>query len=93
MPGEKRSEKQKRNMTLSDCASILFAVAGILLLVILISLCLKDNVNVQKSRTDRGFTVVSDYTCREIERADTPIGIVKEYRFLKELLSKNKEED
>ncbi|MDD6202219.1 MAG: histidine kinase [Lachnospiraceae bacterium] len=81
MPGEKRSEKQKRNMTLSDCASILFAVAGILLLVILISLCLKDNVNVQKSRTDRGFTVVSDYTCREIERADTPIGIVKEYRF------------
>ena len=52
-----------------------------MLLALLAFLFVTENYVVQQSRTDRGFITVSDYECRELERADTPIGIVKEYTF------------
>lgn len=66
---------------LSKISVILSVIAGVMLLALLAFLFVTENYVVQQSRTDRGFITVSDYECRELERADTPIGIVKEYTF------------
>ena len=66
---------------LSKISVILSVLAGVMLLALLAFLFVTENYVVQQSRTDRGFITVSDYECRELERADTPIGILKEYTF------------
>lgn len=48
---------------------------------LLVLLFVTDNVEIRQSRKDSGFTVLEDYSCREIEDADTPIGVRKEYTF------------
>lgn len=79
MPDSNR--ETKLTTRLSKLSAILPAVAGVMLLVLLVFLCVTANFEVQQSRTGEGFSSVSDYVCREIENADAPIGIVKEYTF------------
>ena len=66
---------------LSGISVILSAVAGVLLFALLVFLCVSVNFEVQQSRTDDGFSVVSDFVCREAEYADAPIGVIREYTF------------
>ena len=79
MPDSNREAKSTTR--LSKLSVILPAVAGVMLLVLLAFLCVTANFEVQRSRVGEGFSSVSDYVCREVENADAPIGIVKEYTF------------
>lgn len=75
--------KERKNGTtlLSRISMILSVTAGLVLLGYLIILCVMDNVRVVESRTDDDFTRIRDYSCREVECEDAPVGIVKEYTF------------
>ncbi|MGN0326659.1 MAG: sensor histidine kinase [Lachnospiraceae bacterium] len=75
--------KERKNGTpmLSRISVILSVTAGLVLLGYLIILCVMENIRVVESRTDDDFTRVRDYTCREVECEDAPVGIVKEYTF------------
>lgn len=75
------TKTDKTTTRLSTISIICSAVAALVLVALLVFLCLIDNVEVQQSRTDSGYTRVSDYSCREVESADAPIGVLKEYTF------------
>ncbi|MGN0983096.1 MAG: sensor histidine kinase [Candidatus Limivicinus sp.] len=66
---------------LSKISVILSVIAGGLLLALLAALGVTANFQVWQSREAGGLSTVRDYSCREIENADAPIGIVKEYTF------------
>lgn len=67
---------------LSKVHVVLYAVAGVLLLPLLIFLWGQENTNVQKSRVDTGFIQLEDIRQTDVKRADTPLGMVREYRFV-----------
>ena len=76
------SNREVESTTRLSKLSVIFPViAGVMLLVLLLFLCVTVNFEVQQSRTDEGISTVSDYVCCEVENADAPIGIVKEYTF------------
>lgn len=66
---------------LSNISVILPSVAGVMLLALLVFLCSTVNFEVQQSRKNEGFSAVSEYVCCEVENADAPIGVIKEYTF------------
>ena len=77
---QKMMEKSKN--TRMWCISMVTSVAaGLVLVGLLIALGRMDNVNVWQGRTEEGYTQIRDYTCRDIENEDAPIGIIKEYTF------------
>ena len=75
------SEKKKRDIRLSRSAFLLSGFAGVVLLILLISVGSADNAEVLQSRTEKGYIRVQNYICREIEEAEAPIGVKKEYSF------------
>lgn len=90
MAGHGTVGRPEQAARLSKISVILTVIAGAMLLALLVFLYVTVNFEVQQSRTDRGFATVSDDACRELERADAPVGIVKEYTFT---LSKELEKD
>ena len=81
MPDSSTEAKSKQSILLSRLSVILSVVAGVMLLALLVFLGVTVNFEVHESRTGEGFSAVSDYVCCEVENADAPIGIVKEYTF------------
>lgn len=71
----------KHRMNLSRIALVLSSVAGMAVVALLVLLCVTDNVEIQKSRTEAGFMRIEDDTCREIMAESAPIGVIKEYTF------------
>ena len=90
MAGHGTVGRPEQAARLSKISVILTVIAGAMLLALLVFLYVTVNFEVQQSRTDRGFATVSDDACRELERADAPVGIVNEYTFT---LSKELEKD
>ena len=74
--------KQKGISCLGRISIILSVVACLVTIGLLIWLYVNDNIRMQSSRSDKGFTHISEYTCQEIESADTPIGVRKEYTLM-----------
>lgn len=88
MPNPKIAVKPKEISRMSIISIAVSAAAGFLLIALLISLFMTDNITVRQSRTDGKVAVVKDYTFREIENSDAPIGIIQEYTFtIREALS------
>ena len=81
MDVKQKIKKLKSESLLSGISVILSAAAGMLLLGFLVFLCVSVNLEVKQNRTDDGFTVVRDSVCREVENADAPIGVIREYTF------------
>ncbi|MGN0631481.1 MAG: histidine kinase [Ruminococcus sp.] len=82
MTGFAKNIKSKRNSCLSEKISVLlYVIAALFLSAFLIYLCVIDNIEVYQSRSDSTFTQVQNYTCKEVQRDDAPIGTVKEYTF------------
>ena len=75
-------ESKEKNMTgLSRLSLILSAAAVIMLLAVLVYLCMTDNFELERSRSNADFTVVRDCKSREVKDADAPVGVHKEYTF------------
>ena len=90
MSYQNKPMQSKDSTRLSKIAVLLSIAAGLVVFVFLIILCVTDNVEVQQSRKDAGYTRVLEYSCRDVENTDAPIGIVKEYTFS---IDENLEED
>lgn len=73
---------EKLGVRLSKISILISVIAGLALVVLLIMLFMTDNVEVRRSRPDSGYKTITDFSCREIEDADAPIGVRKEYTFL-----------
>ncbi len=82
MQGFNGTDNSKGTVRLSKLSWAFTIAAGMLAAAILIYFCVVDNINVWQSRADAGFMKVEDYDCCEIERADTPVGVIKEYTFI-----------
>ena len=81
MPTPDMKQNIKQRISLSKIALVLSIAAGMVLTVLLVLLCMTDNVEIRQSRTEAGFIRVEDYTCREIMDDSAPIGVIKEYTF------------
>ncbi|MDY2593438.1 MAG: hypothetical protein SOW34_00715, partial [Oliverpabstia sp.] len=81
MPDFRKEIKSKRTISLSRLSVILPAVAGVMLFVLLVFLGVTANFEIQQSRTGDGLAAVGEVSCREIENAEAPIGVIKEYTF------------
>lgn len=66
---------------LSKFLNLLSAVVGLLLTVFLAVLYVTEGIEVQKSRGNGGLIRIGEEAGRIVERADVPIGIIKEYTF------------
>lgn len=77
----KEAKAAPRLSRFSKISVILPAVAGGMLLTLLVFLCVTVNFDLQQSRTDEGFLTVRDLVCCEVENADAPIGVMKQYTF------------
>lgn len=75
----KRQKGSRRNIQLFQ--SLLFVIAGIAVTFFLILLGVLEKTEVLQERTEKGYTIVQEYICQELEVADAPIGIKKEYTF------------
>lgn len=75
-----KSESKQRSRS-SILSAVLTASAGVMLLILLFYLCGTVNFERQQSRTGDGFTVVNDYSSREISNENAPAGVMKEYTF------------
>lgn len=81
MPDSEKTNNSRSGISLSKCAFLMSVTAGVVLIALLVILCITENIEVLQRRSDAGFETVKDYTCREVEAADAPIGIKKEYTF------------
>lgn len=81
MPDVERKNKPEGIVSLSKIATILSFAVGLALIALWVYFFATDNMSLFRLRNEEGFESVSDYTCREIEDADTPIGVKKEYTF------------
>lgn len=81
MPDSSPEIKSKPAIRLSRLSVILSVVAGVMLFALLAFLAVNDNLEIQQSRADDGKVVFGEDSCSEVENADAPIGIVKEYTF------------
>ena len=75
-----KSESIQRSRS-SILSAVLTASAGVMLLILLLYLCGTVNFERQQSRTGDGFTMVNDYSSREISNENAPAGVMKEYIF------------
>lgn len=73
--------KSKQTILLSRLSMILPGVAGIMILALLVFLGVTANFEMRQIRTGAGLAVARDVSCREMENADAPIGIIREYTF------------
>lgn len=81
MPDSRKETKSKRTIALSGLSVILPSVAGVMLFVLLVFLGVTANFEIYQSRTGDGLMVVGGNSCREVENANAPIGVIKEYTF------------
>ncbi|MGN0151480.1 MAG: sensor histidine kinase [Wujia sp.] len=81
MPDLASFYNSKRSDSLSRLSVLLSIAAGIVMTGFLLWLGVTDNIEVYQSREDRGFEVMEEVACRELEDTATPIGIKKEYVF------------
>ena len=81
MPDFRKEIKSKRTISLSRLSVILPGVAGVMLFVLLVFLGVTANFEIQQSRTGDGLAAVGEVSCREVENAEAPIGVIKEYTF------------
>lgn len=77
-----KKNKMKKNIKLPQISFLLSVVAGVVLVAFLFFLGVTDNTDVFQKRTDKGFSVIDDYSCVEIEDNEAPIGVKKEYTFM-----------
>ena len=68
-------------MKKKSCSVILPVVASVMLFALLAFLPVNVNFEIQQSRMGDGLVVVEEVSCREVENADAPIGVIKEYTF------------
>lgn len=76
-----QKEKDKISIRLSKISFILSVAAGLVIVTLLVLLGMVDNAEVSRGRTDNGYSSVKNYNCNEVEDADSPIGVKKEYTF------------
>ena len=69
-----------KNASLDRIEKLLFAVMGILLVLVLILSSMAQNV-VHKSRENGGYRLVENAAFQQIAKEDAPTGLVNEYRF------------
>ena len=81
MPDSSTETKSKQTISLSRLSVILPAAASVMLFVLLVFLGVTANFEIQQSRTGDSLVVVGENSCREVENADAPIGVIKEYTF------------
>lgn len=81
MPKLNKQVKYRNDIFWYKISMILALAAGIVAFTLLVYLYMINNIQVEQSRTDVSFTCVNNYSCREIMREDTPIGVIKEYTF------------
>ena len=68
-------------MKKKSCSVILPVVASVMLFALLAFLSVNVNFEIQQSRMGDGLVVVEEVSCREVENADAPIGVIREYTF------------
>ena len=68
-------------MKKKSCSVILPVVASVMLFALLAFLSVNTNFEIQQSRMGDGLVVVEEVSCREVENADAPIGVIREYTF------------
>ena len=81
MPDSSTEAKSKQTILLSRLSVILPVVAGVMLFALLAFLFVNVNFEIWQSRTDDSLVVVEEDSCREVENADAPIGVIREYTF------------
>lgn len=81
MPELDKKQRSPKRINLSRISFWLSVAAGAAVAVLLIMLWMTDDIEVWHTRTDAGFVMIEDDSCREIEDADAPIGVKKEYTF------------
>lgn len=62
--------------------TLLLAVTGVLMGVLLLYLAVTPNVEVRQSRRAEGYEAVEEVAYREVEDASAPTGMVREFRFV-----------
>lgn len=81
MPRPSTTTPKKDSFSLSTISTILSLTAGLSLLALLIWVAVKPNYVMLRIRPDDPITVVEKPVRREVEKAETPIGVVEEYAF------------
>ena len=76
-----KQTKPKRKICLSELSVIMPAAAGIMLFILLVYLFMTANIQIMKSRADDDFFVVHHVKSYEVQKEDTPVGVIKEYTF------------
>lgn len=82
MTDSSTATESKQTILLSRLSVVLSVVAGVMLFALLVFLGVTANFEIQQSRTGDGLVIVGENSCREIENADAPIGVIKEYTFI-----------
>ena len=81
MPDSGTESKSKQTILLSRLSVILPVLAGVMLFALLVFLGVTANFEIQQSRMDDGLVTVGEVSCRGVENAEAPIGVIKEYTF------------
>ena len=81
MPNLASHYNSKQSDSLSKISVLLSIAAGITMAGFLLWLGVTDNIEVYQSREDCSYEVLEEVACQEIEDAEAPIGIKKEYVF------------
>lgn len=69
----------QKKSRLERAASISYLCVAVLFLLVFLYMALFENVSVYVARDNRTYTVVNDYTVRNIEDPQAPVGIRREY--------------
>ena len=72
----------QKKSRLERAASISYLCVAVLFLLVFLYMALFENVSVYVSRDNRTYTVVNDYSVRNIEDPQAPAGIRKEYSWV-----------
>lgn len=81
IPNPKTATAPRETSRLPTISTALSAMAGLLLLGLLIFLTVTENRTVEQSREEGGVVMVETPLRREVEAAGTPIGVIQEYTF------------
>lgn len=72
----------QKKSRLERAASISYLCVTVLFLLVFLYMALFENVSVYVARDNRTYTVVNDYTVRNIEDPQAPVGIRREYSWV-----------
>ena len=72
----------QKKSRLERAASISYLCVAVLFLLVFLYMALFENVSVYVSRDNRTYTVVNDYSVRNIEDPQAPAGIRREYSWV-----------